>query len=402
MISFFEKIIKIVTFSLAILFLGSCNPKAEIRFSVINPLPMNRTAETVSLPVSQLNSLVSEFGIENILIKDLATDSFLVTQAVDMDSDGTPDEILFQAIIPADGQKEYAVEGLKNGASLQPKSKLMTFSRFVPERIDDYAWENDRVAFRAYGPTAQKNTELGLPDSTLSSGIDCWLKRVTYPVIDKWYKMNSEQKGYYHIDHGEGYDPYHVGPSRGCGGIGIWDNNRFYVSKNYTGYKTIATGPIRTIFELTYAPWGANGRTIKETKRITLDLGSNLTRYEEFLQSGQPVQCCTIGITLHEDKGNVEINKARAWFSYWEPIDSSELGTGIVIDPKSVKEARIYRVDEPSMSHLFVTANLTNDKLVYYAGFGWKKSGQFDSQEDWDAYLNDFAKRMASPLEVKF
>ena len=35
------------------------------------------------------------------------------------------------------------------------------FSRIVPERIDDYTWENDKVAFRTYGPAAQSLVEGG-------------------------------------------------------------------------------------------------------------------------------------------------------------------------------------------------------------------------------------------------
>src|SRR5205085_8225450 len=103
-------------------------------------------------------------------------------------------------------------------------ANFSTYSRFVPERIDDYAWENDRVAFRTYGPVTQRIVEEGKPGGTLSSGLDCWLKRVPYPVIDKWYKKSIEG-GSYHKDEGEGYDPYHVGLSRGCGGIGVWKND---------------------------------------------------------------------------------------------------------------------------------------------------------------------------------
>ena len=87
-------------------------------------------------------------------------------------------------------------------------SEPNTFCRFVPERSDDFAWENDKIAFRAYGPALHASGE--------NSGIDCWLKRVDYPIINKWYKENAEGKSY-HKDHGEGYDPYKVGASRGCG-----------------------------------------------------------------------------------------------------------------------------------------------------------------------------------------
>ena len=33
--------------------------------------------------------------------------------------------------------------------------EAMAFGRFVPEREDDFAWENDKVAFRVYGPNSK-------------------------------------------------------------------------------------------------------------------------------------------------------------------------------------------------------------------------------------------------------
>jgi hypothetical protein len=373
-------------------------------FTVRNRLNIDRKGETISLPVSQLSSLVRNVGVENLLIKDAQTGKVLLSQPLDTDGDGEVDELLFQTDIAANGTKKYIVEGVKNGASQPPSSQLTTYSRFVPERIDDYAWENDRVAFRTYGPVAQQYTEAGRTDGTLTSGIDCWLKRVNYPIIDKWYQKNTEEPGAYHKDSGEGYDPYHVGDSRGCGGIGIWDKDHLYVSKNFTGYRILAKGPIRTVFELTYAPWDANGMTVREKKRISLDLGSNLSRYEVELKSNQPLPNCTIGITLHDKKGEVKANHSAGWFRYWEPINDSQLGTGLVIDPRKVPitSYKDHRVDQKDQSHLYVITKPVNGQLVYYAGFGWARSGQFDSPEAWDAYLADFAERLSSPLEISW
>src|SRR5690606_678994 len=120
----------------------------------------------------------------------------------------------------------------------------------------------------------------GEKGGTLSSGMDCWLKRVDYPIIDKWYQKYTEG-GSYHKDDGEGYDPYHVGGSRGCGGIGVWMEDSLYVSKNFIEYKEIASGPVRTIFELKYTPWSAGDATIQEIKRITIDLGNQLYKIED-------------------------------------------------------------------------------------------------------------------------
>lgn len=371
-------------------------------FTVKNNLDINRTAETVSVPYSEVEALVQEYGADNILVRDGETDSLLVTQVLDYDADGTIDEILFQTDIQANAEKSFEITGATGGAAQKPKSELSTYSRFVPERTDDYTWENDRVAFRTYGPVAQQMVEEGKPGGTLTSGMDAWLKRVNYPIINEWYKGYKTNPNYYHQDRGEGYDPYHVGASRGIGGIGVLENDSLYVSRNFTEYKTIAEGPIRTVFELTYAPWEASGRTITEKKRISLDLGSNMTRFENHLEADKSLPNATIGITLHEKKGEVKANPEQGWFRYWEPMDDSSLGTGIVLAPDVVEDYKDHRVETKDQSHLYVITKPDNNKLVYYAGFGWEKSGQFKSKEEWDQYLANFAKRIASPLEVRF
>jgi len=388
---------------LGVILLTGCQQSESTRtITVRNNLEMPRSSETVTVPVGEVEELVKKFGAGNLLIRDSATDSILVSQAIDTDADGTADEILFQVTLQGNEQKAFTVTGAVNAAAQRPVSKLTTYSRFVPERTDDYTWENDRVAFRTYGPVAQQLVEEGKEGGTLTSGMDAWLKRVSHPIINKWYKGNQEKAGYYHIDHGEGYDPYHVGGSRGIGGIGVLENDSLYVSKNFTAYKTISEGPIRTVFELTYAPWQANGRTITETKRISLDLGSNLSYFEEELQSDKPVPNYAVGITLHNKKGEVKASPEQGWFRYWEPMDSAMLGTGIVLPPAEVQDYKDYRVDRQDQSHLYVLTKPTDGNLTYYAGFGWSKSGQFKSKEEWDRYLADFARRLASPLEVTF
>jgi hypothetical protein len=100
--------------------------------------------------------------------------------------------------------------------AMATNSAPSAFARFVPERKDDFAWENDMIAFRAYGPSLRESGE--------NAGVDCWLKRVDYPIINSWYKKHLEQDISYHQDHGEGLDNYHVGSSAGCGGTSLWLN----------------------------------------------------------------------------------------------------------------------------------------------------------------------------------
>lgn len=386
----------------AFLLLGGCSSEEAKTITIKNPLGINREAETISIPVSDLKALESKYGIENILVRPAEQEEYLVTQLVDNDQDGKMDELLFQVDMEANEEKDFVVKGEIGGAALQPKSEAVAYSRFVPERTDDYTWENDKVAFRTYGPEAQRLVEEGEPGGTLSSGIDLWLKRVEYSIIDDWYKKNLESPGYYHVDHGEGYDPYHVGISRGTGGTGVWVNDTLWVSKNFVEYKTIAAGPIRTVFELTYAPWQAGDAEVTETKRISLDLGSNLTHFQVEVKTEGDVSDYATGITLHDKKGEVFTDKNAGWFAYWEPMDGSELGTAIVMNPEKVTDFTDHRVEAADKSHLLVLTDPAGGKVEFYAGFGWKKSGQFNSPDEWTEYLADFSKRLATPLEVNF
>lgn len=374
-------------------------PTPSATITVRNSLSLARRAETVSLPLARLPASVRRLSPASLRVHD-ARQQVLVSQLLDNDGDGQPDELLFQTDVPAGAIQTFTVAG---GTGALPPSAVTTFARFVPERTDDFAWENDRVAFRTYGPNAQELYDKKDPNGTLSSGMDCWLKRVPYPIIDKWYGRHVHEKPFaYHTDTGEGYDPYHVGASRGVGGTGVLDQGRLFVSRNFTHYKVLATGPIRTVFELTYAPWDAAGRQVTERKVISLDLGSNLTRYEEHLAAPTPLPNCTIGLTLHEGKGEVKADRRAGWCRYWEPIDDSGLGTGVVLDPSYLLDYQDHRSAEKDQSQLYMVTQPRRGALVFYAGFGWQKSGQFASAAAWDAYLAEFAQRLASPLAVSW
>jgi hypothetical protein len=375
-------------------------PAPAATVTVQNLLAEARPLETVSLPLAQLPAAVRALAPQKLRVRDAATQAVLLSQTVDTDGDRKPDELLFQVALPAKGRKNYTVDG--SGADLPP-SPNTTFARFVPERTDDFAWENDRVAFRTYGPNAEQLYDKKDPNGTLSSGMDNWLKRVPYPIIDRWYGRHQYETPFaYHTDQGEGHDPYHVGSSRGTGGTGVLDGGKLYTARNFTSYKILALGPIRTVFELTYAPYDAAGRQVTEKKVISLDLGSNLTRHEEHITADKPLPNCTIGVTLHEAKGEVKADQPAGWCRYWEKSGDSFLGTGVVVAPGYLTDYQDHRSAEKDASQLYLVTRPKQDVVVFYAGFGWTKSGQFAAAADWDAYLAAFARRLASPLQVSW
>ncbi|MDT0651043.1 DUF4861 family protein [Autumnicola edwardsiae] len=365
-----------------------------LTFEVKNELNFFRN-EIVAINIEDLQGMLEDVPKENIRVVKESDGEVIRNQWIDNDQDGELDEMLFLANIDANSTLKYLIV---NESTLNvPENNAIAFSRFVPERLDDYAWENDKVAFRTYGPSGQREAMEGVPGSTMSSGIDIWLKRTEKPVINKWYEHNLKSPGYYHEDHGEGYDPYHVGQSRGTGGIGVWENDSLLVSQNFTNHRTIAKGPLRTVFELDYGPWSKY--EISETKRISLDLGSNFSKFQISFKTDKEVPNYAVGITLHQNAGETKIGGDGQWVRHWEKIDDAYVGQGIVINPENLDSAFVKISDAPDQSHLLVLASAA-DTLEYYAGFAWEKSGNISSAEEWDRQLQRQVEINRNPLVV--
>lgn len=262
-----------------------------------------------------------------------------------------------------------------------------TWCRFVPERADDFAWENDLIAFRTYGPAIEKTK------GTEDSGIDCWLKRVPYPVIDKWY--GGEKKGIsYHKDNGEGNDPYHVGASRGTGGLGIWQGEKMITAGPYKTWKIVSRTPRKSVFELGY-DYDLVGRKIHENKRIEIELNKRLFRAEStFTENNKPLANLdiAIGVTTHNGKAQATLNPKQGWMSCWEKMEGFGLGTGVAIAPSRVLSMREIKSARPDESHaLLLTRTDAAGKVSYYAGYGWEKAKAITTPQQWQDFLSAFA-----------
>ena len=390
---------KILMFIFAFLLLANMPISAQKAIktktiTITNSLKTDRQFETVALSRKEIG-LENASNIDKFGVREVETKIFLVSQWVDEDGDGIVDVLLFQPKIAASSTKKFEVV-----LNTDPQSKVdevRCYSRFVPERTDDYAWENNKVAFRTYGPVAQKMVEDKIKGGTLTSGIDAWLKRVEYPVINKWYEKYTNGTGTYHKDTGEGLDNFHVGASRGIGGVAVKIDTTYYYSKNFISWKTITTGPIRTSFILTYDDWDAAGNKITEVKHISLDYGSFLSK---FVISVTGTKELSTGITLHNNDGKTEGNLKEGWIDYWQPLDDSEIGTGIVFPKNSMISFEKYVVANKDLCNLYAKVKVKDNKVTYYTGFGWKKQGEFTTKEAWEKYLGQFANKINNPLLV--
>jgi rhamnogalacturonyl hydrolase YesR len=279
--------------------------------------------------------------------------------------------------------------------SLAEDASPRAWARLVPERKDDLAWENDKVAFRMYGPALRSGPE--------DSGIDLWTKRVARPVIEKWYVEELKHGRSYHTDHGEGLDAYKVGDTRGCGGIALWIDGKPVSSDTYISAEIIWTGPDVAEFHTVFRyPVMLEDKPIFEYRVTRLRMGERLCEITSAF-SNQPNQRfrnrkggmampheLVIGLTAQSTDAAIVLDAAKGIAAIHGPFAGSTLGTGVIVNPDSV--TRTERVpasgkDGPGEQAMLVVRPDESGRISYRAGFAWGADGEITTKEAWLRYL---------------
>jgi hypothetical protein len=364
---------------------------------VTNPTSLSRPEEVLEIPLAAIESKLPSAAPADLRVEDLATHKPLPVQLDGSKPGASPDRLLVLVGLTEHQTIRLAIHSAQEPAAFTP----MVYGRIVPERKDDFAWENDQVAFRVYGPALQATGEI-------TSGIDVWSKRVPDLIVNAWYNRDAEgQRTHnsmlsYHKDAGQGLDSYDVGPTRGCGGTGLWKDGRLSVSKNYLSAEVLAGGPIRFRFRLRYAPWMADGVEVSEEKIVTLDAGSHLNRIEStfFFRGAQSSARQTAqwaaGLAMHQ---GAHVMASDGILSVWEPLTDPGAGmdgTAIVLEPGRTSETT-----QASGNALLLLPAMPGAPIAYYAGAAWSKSSIPD-EAAWNHYLQEFRGRLAHPLKTRW
>jgi len=274
------------------------------------------------------------------------------------------------------------------------------YARLVPERKGDLAWENDKIAFRVYGPALRA----GLEDS----GMDAWCKRVPYPILDKWYDQDRLAKLSYHQDHGEGYDGYHVGDSRGCGGIGLWIDGKLVTADTYVYPTILWTAPNIAEFKTVYAyPIKLDGKPVYEHRITRLRLGSRFTEVTLFFSHDKdrralpiaqfPLEIA-IGLVTQGAAAQMIFEPKAGFIAVYEQLDGKNLGTGVLLEAKQILRTDRLAATDPEKLHgqaLVFTKVNADGRLNYRAGFAWAGDGEITDEASWTEYLR---KQATPPL----
>jgi len=396
---------KLISLGVAMAALSSSVLAAGATITVTHDLDVARPGSVVPIPYSGIAEVAPNLRMFHIVVRD-SKGRVLPSQIVNYEHDhrGAQYDFLVFWYDFAAGQKvaTFTVEPV---AEATPPEPPCVYARTVPERHDDMAWENDRIAHRMYG--AALNSPAAGGERLRGSGIDVWAKRVKYPIIDRWYAKGHDQ--FHKDEEGEGLDLYSIGGSRGAGGTGIWDGSKLWTSDNFASARVLANGPRHAAFTLTYAPWdaGAAGQ-VSETKLFRVDCGRNFDQVASVFSFKGSELVVGIGITEHPPaagfpKAVLTRDPDGRWMSFWEENKDGGLGLAVVLANDTV-HAGFAHEDAPggkgNANNLLLVKAKDGVPVRYFTGAGWTKSGQFADRAAWEKHVRENAMRMQHPLKT--
>ena len=315
-------------------------------------------------------------------------------------------------------------------------------------RKDDIAWENDRCAYRVYGPALQKTGER-------SFGTDIWVKNTPDTVVYERYvkDMNGNIKGdkmdakvralqkqekvekntakaaalakqikalqaesretdiltSFHLDHGNGLDPYRVGATLGLGAPSLMVGTQQYLPYCYKTYKILDNGPLRFTVELTYNPSTVGDmQNVVEHRIISLDKGSNFNKMTVWYDGLTTPTDFATGFPIHEEDTEMK-TFAKDYVSYADPTDNIEVNNSQVyvgiLFPEGIDHTYYQFFDKKhdgATGHaLGLKRGLKNqEKYSYYFGAAWSKY-DVRSYAEWQIRIKDYLDALKNPLQVE-
>ena len=315
-------------------------------------------------------------------------------------------------------------------------------------RKDDIAWENDRCAYRVYGPALQKTGER-------SFGTDVWVKNTPDTVVYERYikDMNGNIKGdkidakvralqkqekaeknkakaaalakqikalqaeskevdiltSFHLDHGNGLDPYRVGATLGLGAPSLMVGKNQVLPYCYKDYKILDNGPLRFTVELTYNPSTVGDmKNVVEHRIISLDKGSNFNKMTVWYDGLTHATDFATGFPIHEEDTESK-TFAKDYVSYADPTDNIEVNNSQVfvgvLFPEGIDNTYYQLFDKKhdgATGHaLGLKRGLKNqEKYSYYFGAAWSKY-DVKSYAEWQIRIKEYLDALKTPLGVE-
>lgn len=376
-IEYMNRIFNFMAAASAAALLVSCGNAGQ-SILVSNDSDLARSKETVELRFGALQNGDDALTAENAIV--LNHQGKQVPCQVYTEKDGEQ-VLVFQADVAEHSCVKYTVK-----AGNREDFATMAYSRHVPERLDDYAYENNLVAGRIYGPA------LGDPRTF---GSDVWLKCTDRLVIDEWFEKMD-----YHHNYGDGMDCYKVANTLGGGAAAPYCGDRIFIGDNWATQEHLCDGPVRTKAWFTYNAFDVDGKPVTASREISLDANSRFVKSVTWFNTGAESLPVVLGAIQHDVLSRTD---GENWIAFTEvasdtkqPEIDGNISIGLVLSPELPAEGT-----GTLEGHAVIkTTAKTGAPVTVWTASGWSQGG-VENHQAWEALVKDFAYAQSHPLKVE-
>ncbi|MDH6303594.1 rhamnogalacturonyl hydrolase YesR/beta-xylosidase [Parabacteroides sp. PH5-13] len=396
------------TLLLALLFVSFVARGEEYRMqlTVANPWDFDKTDEPVVL---SLREIPLSFVLKSASV--WSKDTEIPSQLDDLTADGRYDELAFVLDLPAKSEKQLEVVfSDREGKSYPPrvyaemllsdkdgKHQLIT-SLTVPGSSNIYnllhhhgpAFESEEVAYRVYFDRKQ-----------------------TVDIYGKFNKgLEIEASQFYPTDEqlarGFGDDVLRVSGSCGLGTLKGWNGTKaIHIEPVKDRTETIlASGPVRTITDVTVRDWEYQGSRIDMNVRYILYAGHRDCEVQ--VSFARPLKSETFAIGIQNIKGSRSFSDSKGllacWGTDWPVNDTVKYAKETVGLALCLPEGIVQSETQDAANYLYLTKEMPGTThFNYHINFTSKKETfGYEDREAWFSYVTRWKDRLQKPARLSY
>lgn len=398
----------------ALLMCGVTVTNAEtktIKVKLTNPLNVKRSDVPVVVSLREV-----QFNVVDAVVKD--GDREVSSQIDDLDRNLRNDELAFVIDMEAKGKKTLTVELYSDKQTernyprrtygdmivrdfkTKKKNKFPGYihSLSAPEGVDVFHllhhhgadFESELVAYRVY-----------------------FDERQTYDLYGKYNKQLELQTSQFYPDDeqlaaGYGDDVLWAGQTVGLGALRGWDGQKptMVSPVKSRGQRMVASGPVRTIVELTDEGWQLGGQTFNIRQNVIIYAGHRDCEVQVYQNAPvKEVQFATGVINLNDKMYSDHKGLVGDWGGNWpNGAKDSIAGKPKIVVGLAVNVPEKYVISEPANQKdqfLYTLGMKGSDRLTYNMAFTCdKETFGFKDAKEWFAWMKQWKKELDNPVKV--
>jgi len=365
---------------------------------VENPLSVKRTDEFVVLKVADLKEIAPDFSQNTFIVLQADSNQEIPNQLDDMNNDGEGDEIAMIMDMEPREKKKIVFRYSSEGRAVTLGYKKRTRAAVHPE-YEGIGWESELIAYRVHPD--HRNSVCVFGKQTPGLSLDKFAAGGEYNRLKPW-----------------GVNILDGGNSTGCGGFGVWHENRLVKPSNmisrslpkpgdevarYT--RVVADGPVRSVAQVIFDNWRIGDQKLRVTSTYSIFAGQRWTSCQIRIEgANEPIKIAS-GLIRRDDLqvAPVLVKDERngilyTWGARSDLNPPDNMGIALIYPTESFDS---FHEDDKSGSYLVVLNPGADNEIGYWFLSAWNR-GESGVKKDtqFAELVSSVAQNIRHPLTV--